>query len=197
MESFRSEIVPENTPGEVKGSSPRQFVIELIETIAMALLLFLGINAVTARIRVESVSMQPTLYAGDFVIVYKIAYKLSEPGRGDIIVFRYPPDPDREPYIKRIIGLPKDIVSIENNTVKINGQPLNEPYISSPPTYEGTWIIPEDSLYVLGDNRNRSSDSHSWGMVPLENVVGKALVVYWPPENWQLLDPSTAIAAHP
>ena len=82
MESFRSEIVPENTPGEVKGSSPRQFVIELIETIAMALLLFLGINAVTARIRVESVSMQPTLYAGDFVIVYKIAYKLSEPGRG-------------------------------------------------------------------------------------------------------------------
>lgn len=197
MESFRSEVVPEDTPGEVKDSSPRQFVIELIETIAMALLLFLGINAVTARIRVESVSMQPTLYAGDFVIVYKIAYKLGEPGRGDIIVFRYPPDPDREPYIKRIIGLPGDIVSIENNTVMINGQPLNEPYISSPPTYEGTWIIPEDSLYVLGDNRNRSSDSHSWGMVPLENVVGKALVVYWPPENWQLLDPSTAIAAHP
>jgi len=85
-----------------------------------------------------------------------------------------------EDYIKRVIGLPGDEVRIEGGMVYVNGSLLDEPYIAAPPSYPGVWAVPEDSFFVLGDNRNQSSDSHSWGFVPLENIVGKALVVYWP-----------------
>ncbi len=77
----------------------------------------------------------------------------------------------------------------------VNDEPMSEPYISAPPNYEGAWTVPPDSLFVLGDNRNSSSDSHAWGMVPLKNVIGKAEVVYWPPSRWQLLNQATAAAA--
>lgn len=199
MEDFHSEIYPDlesTTLGEKPGGV-RHFLIDVVETVLLSLLLFLGINAVSARIRIESVSMQPTLYEGDFVIVNKLAYKLGEPGRGDVIVFRYPPDPEREPYIKRVIGLPGDEVQVHDRNVFVNNEPMREPYISAPPIYEGTWLVPEGSLFVLGDNRNSSSDSHSWGMVPFENVIGKAEVVYWPPEEWKLLNQVTAVAAEP
>lgn len=199
MESFRSEYLPGSElpePGENRRSI-RRFVLDALETLALSLILFLAINAVSARIRVESISMQPTLFAGDFIIVNKLAYKLGEPGRGDVIIFHYPPDPNREPYIKRVIGLPGETVRIEGGKVYVNNVLLNEPYISAAPTYEGSWVVPEDSLFVLGDNRNSSSDSHSWGMVPLKNVIGKAEVVYWPPTEWQILNQSTATAAEP
>ncbi len=199
MEDFRSEIYPDlvSTDSEQKPGGLRHFLIDVFETVLLSLLLFLGINAVSARIRIESVSMQPTLYEGDFVIVNKLAYNLGEPGRGDVIVFRYPPDPEREPYIKRVIGLPGDRINVHDKNVFVNNEPMLEPYISAPPLYEGTWIVPEGSLFVLGDNRNSSSDSHSWGMVPLDNVIGKAEVVYWPPDEWKLLNQVTAVAAEP
>ncbi|UCH60154.1 MAG: signal peptidase I [Anaerolineales bacterium] len=199
MEDFRSEIYPdqESAANVEKPGGLRHFLIDVFETVLLSLLLFLGINAVSARIRIESVSMQPTLYEGDFVIVNKLAYNFGEPSRGDVIVFRYPPDPEREPYIKRVIGLPGDRVSVQEKKVLINNEPMLEPYISAPPLYEGTWIVPEGSLFVLGDNRNSSSDSHSWGMVPFDNVIGKAEVVYWPPEEWKLLNQVTAVAAEP
>ena len=199
MEDFHSEIYPDpeiTVPGERPGGLQR-FLIDVVETVLLSLLLFLGINAVSARIRIESVSMQPTLYEGDFVIVNKLAYKLGDFSRGDVIVFHYPPDPDREPYIKRVIGLPGDRVSVQEGKVYVNNEPLREPYISAPPVYQGLWLVPEGSLFVLGDNRNSSSDSHSWGMVPYENVIGKAEVVYWPPEEWKLLNQETAVAAEP
>lgn len=180
---------------EPKAGSLRRFFLDVLETVLLAVVLFLGINAVSARIRVESISMQPTLYAGDFVIVNKMAYKVGTPGRGDVIVFHYPPDPEREPYIKRVIGLPGDEVQVGGGSVAVNGTPLREPYIKAAPNYEGTWHVPEGFLFVLGDNRNNSSDSHSWGMVPIENVIGKAEVVYWPPSEWQLLNQETAAAA--
>lgn len=188
---------PENeTPApEPTSGGLRRFFLDVLETVLLAVVLFLGINAVSARIRVESISMQPTLYAGDFVIVNKMAYKVGSPGRGDVIVFHYPPDPEREPYIKRVIGLPGDEVQVGGGAVVVNGSPLREPYIKAAPNYEGTWHVPEGFLFVLGDNRNNSSDSHSWGMVPLENVIGKAEVVYWPPSEWQLLNQETAAAA--
>jgi signal peptidase I len=141
--------------------------------------------------------MQPTLFAGNFVIVNKLAYKLGTPGRGDVIIFHYPPDPTREPYIKRVIGLPGDKLRVTGGKVYVNDLPVVEPYISAPPAYEGAWDVPADSLFVLGDNRNSSSDSHSWGMVPIKNVIGKAEVVYWPPQSWQLLNQATAVAAEP
>lgn len=198
MEHFETEIIPDpepELPDENKGGSVRRFIIDVLETVVLSLVLFLGINAISARIRIESISMQPTLYAGDYVIVNKIAYKLGEPSRGDVVVFHYPPDPGREPYIKRVIGLPGDQVVVRDNQVLVNGVALDEPYINSAPNYDGEWSVPEDSLFVLGDNRNNSSDSHSWGMVPLKNVIGKAEVVYWPPAEWKVLNPNNAVAA--
>lgn len=199
MESYHSQVLPEPQTEAQRGGRGgfRRFVLDVLETILLSLALFLGINAISARIRIESVSMQPTLYAGNFVIVNKIAYWLQPPRRGDIIVFKYPPDPNREPYIKRVIGLPGEQVRVSDGTVFINDLPLSEPYISAPPRYEGVWEVPPGTLFVLGDNRNSSSDSHTWGMVPLENVIGKAVVVYWPPSRWQVLNGTTAFAAQP
>jgi len=79
----------------------------------------------------------------------------------------------------------------------VNGNSINEPYISAPPRYESEWIVPADSLFVLGDNRNNSSDSHNWGPVPMENVIGKALFVYWPPQQWGLIEHPIAASAAP
>lgn len=199
MENFHTEVFPDPEPQEPseKRAGFGRFLLDLFETVALSVVLFLGINAISARIRVESISMQPTLYEGDFVIVNKLAYKLGEPGRGDVIVFHYPPNPTIEPYIKRIIGLPGDTIRVEGEQVLINGVPMQEPYIKAPPQYSGEWKVPGDSLFVLGDNRNNSSDSHSWGMVPIDNVIGKAEVVYWPPSEWQLLNQATAAAAAP
>ena len=199
MDNYRSEYLPdmELPPVGEKRGSLRRFLLDVVETLALSLILFLGINAISARIRVESISMQPTLYAGDFIIVNKLAYRLGEPGRGDIIIFHYPPDPNREPYIKRVIGLPGETILVSKGKVYVGDVLLDEPYISDSPDYDGTWEVPGDSLFVLGDNRNSSSDSHSWGMVPLENVIGKAEIVYWPPTDWQLLNEATAAAAEP
>jgi signal peptidase I len=88
-------------------------------------------------------------------------------------------------------------VKVSKGRVYINGVPLEESYIKAPPGYDGTWQVPADSLFVLGDNRNNSSDSHSWGMVPFANIIGKAEVVYWPPSQWRILNQSTAAAAAP
>lgn len=194
MENFRSEIIPDFEPEEERKSA--RILREAIETIILSLVLFFVINAISARIRVESISMQKTLYAGYLVVVNKFAYTLGEPSRGDIIVF-YPPDPSEEPFIKRVIGLPGENVSVKNGVVYINGVALQEPYVKAPPDYSGEWYVPMNSLFVLGDNRNSSFDSHSWGMVSIDNVIGKAEFVYWPPSAWKLLNTASASASSP
>ena len=199
MENYRSQEFPEpqpEIPPENDGGF-RKFLLDVLETVALSLVLFLGINTISARIRVESISMQPTLYAGDYVIVNKIAYKFSAPKRGDVIVFRFPPDPNREPYIKRIIGLPGDHIHIEAGKVYINGTLLIEPYLRVKTERGGDWDVPEDSLFVMGDNRNNSSDSRAWGMVPEENIIGRAILIYWPPDQWGVLSFPYATAAGP
>ena len=196
MESYRSESFPEPSADEHPRSKVFRFFLDVIETIILSVLLFLGINAISARIRVDGHSMEPTLHSGEFVIVNKLAYKFGYPDRGEVIVFHYPRDPDQE-YIKRIIGLPGDRIMIGDGKVLVNDRPVQEPYIASPPNYQSEWTVPEDSLFVLGDNRNNSSDSHSWGMVPLENVIGKAEVVYLPVQHWQMLNQAFATAAEP
>jgi len=194
LESYRIETIPEPVaPGE-KNSGVWGFFLDIIETIVLSVLLFLAINAVSARIRVDGSSMEPTLHNGEFVIVNKLAFKLGSPKIGDVIVFHYPRDPEQE-YIKRILGLPGDHVKITNGQVYVNGEPIKETYIAAPPSYQSEWNVPEDAFFVLGDNRNNSSDSHNWGPVPVENVVGKALIVYWPPQNWGvIIHPETATA---
>ncbi|OGV69900.1 MAG: signal peptidase I, partial [Lentisphaerae bacterium RIFOXYA12_FULL_60_10] len=137
--------------------------------------------------RVESISMEPTLIEDDFVLVYRLAYSLGEPERGDVVVFQYPPETNQVPYIKRIIGLPGDTIKVEAGQVFINGQPLEEPYLKVPTNRGGEWVVPLGSIFVMGDNRNNSSDSRVFGPVPIEDVMGKALVVYFPPEHWQMM----------
>jgi signal peptidase I len=159
MQNFHTEAFPDPDPAAPQTGGLRRFVLDVMETVLLSVVLFLAINAISARIRVESISMQPTLYEGDFVIVNRVAYKLGEPKRGDVVIFRYPPNPDDEPYIKRVIGLPGDNVRVGDGKVYINEVPLREPYIKAAPNYTGAWVVPEDSLFVLGDNRNNSSDS--------------------------------------
>jgi signal peptidase I len=197
VDYFHTDAVPEPPEPLNEGQSWRQTLMDIFETVLLSVVLFLGINAVSSRIRVESISMQPTLYAGNFVLVNKLAYKIGTPSRGDIIIFRYPPDPTQVPYIKRVIGLPGDQVHIADGKVYINGELLVEPYLITTTNRGGDWTVPANSLFVMGDNRNNSSDSRSWGFVPLQNVIGKAEVVYWPPQKWGLLSFPTAAAANP
>jgi signal peptidase I len=182
---------------ESKFAQVRSFLIELAQTAILALILFLIIDTATARIRVQSISMQPTLYESDFVLVNRLAYRLGDLHRKDVIVFNPPLNAAEEPYIKRIIGLPGDNVRVTGGQVYVNEQLLQETYLKAPPGYNGVWEVPEGSVFVLGDNRNNSSDSHAWGMVPVSNILGKALVVYWPVDHWKLLDQATASAAAP
>lgn len=162
------------------------FVLDLLEMVVLALLIFFGINAISSRIRVDGSSMEPTLHSGELVIVSKVHYWFQEPQRKDVVFFHLPQDPDQD-YIKRVIGVPGDRIDIADGQVRVNGQVLDEPYLAYPTLYSGSWVIPPGSLFVLGDNRNNSSDSHEWGPVPLDYVVGKALLVYWPPDAWRLI----------
>ncbi len=195
MDYLHSESIPETRP-EDKRSGPRRVLWDTLETILISLVLFLGINAVSERIRVESISMEPNLYEGDFVFVNKAIYFINDlPQRGEVIVFRYPLNPDATPYIKRVIGLPGDQVRIDGGKVYVNGNLLDEPYLDQVTTRGGNWTVPEDQLFVMGDNRANSSDSRTWGFVPLENVIGRAELVYWPPEDWTFLHKNAALAA--
>ncbi len=185
---YQSEISEESsqTNKKSKRSSCVGFIVDTVETILLALILFLAINALSARVRVENVSMKPTLEPGQFLLVNRVSYKLGKPHIGDIIVFHAPGVSDQD-YIKRVIGLPGDEVHVENGTVFINNQPLYEPYISEMPNYTGSWTVPDTEYFVLGDNRNNSSDSHLWGFVPENDIVGRALLIYWPFTDFALL----------
>ena len=194
LDHFHTETISEPQETEEKRSGFMRFVIDVAETLILSIVLFAAINAVSARIRVDGASMEPTLQSGEFVIVNKLAYLFGEPTTGDVIVFHFPRDPDQE-YIKRIIGLPGDRVEIKNGEVYVNDQVLDEDYIAASPVYEDILEVPGDSLIVLGDNRNNSSDSHNWGPVPLDYVIGKATFVYWPPTEWGVLNHPTASAA--
>lgn len=197
LDSNINETISESgNPPQEKRSGLMRFVLDILETLLLSLVLFAVINAISARIRVDGFSMEPTLKSGEFVIVNKLAYKLGNPTLGDVIVFHYPRDPDQE-YIKRVIGVPGDRIQISNGQVTINDVPIEEPYIAAAPNYQSEWTVPEESLFVLGDNRNNSSDSHNWGPVPMENVIGKAFFVYWPPEKWGSIDHATPASAAP
>ena len=171
------------------------FLLELLQTIVMAVVLYFLIDSVIARVRVENISMEPTLQPGELLLVNKLSYKLGSPSVGDIVVFHYPANPT-EDFIKRIMGAPGDEVIVKDGSVYVNGQALSEEYIAATPAYSGTWQVPENSLFVLGDNRNQSLDSHSWGYVPMDLVVGKALVIYWPLEQMRILSHPTVVKAN-
>jgi signal peptidase I len=200
LEVFVLEITPFEEQAHEQGepsqeaNSVKRFFIDLLETIVLAVVLFVAINAVSARVRVDGFSMVPTLQDGEYVLVNRLAFHNSLPDRGDIIVFVSPQTPDLD-LIKRVIGLPGDTVKISNGTVQVNGQVLDEPYIAAAPIYSGEWRVSEGKLFVLGDNRNDSSDSHAWGLLPVDNVIGKAILIYWPIPEWNLINHFETVAA--
>jgi signal peptidase I len=214
LTDFSPEIETQPAPDAVPARQEwKQFLREILETVGLAVILFLVINVISARVRVEGFSMLPTLNNGEYVLISRLAYKVGDYQRGDIIVFRPPMYPDApfwqrlfglpdfddkyEDYIKRIIGLPGETVRIANGTVYINNVPLKEPYIAAPPDYSNEWTVPEGQLFVLGDNRNNSADSHAWGFLPEENILGKALVVYWPFTDFMIIPSRQSVLAAP
>ncbi len=162
----------------------RSWLQDTLETLLLAAILFLVINVLTGRYQVHGQSMEPSLYDGQYLVASKVAYWLQAAERGDVVVLNPPNRDSVVPYIKRVIGLPGDLVEVRDQRVWVNGIALNEPYTSAPPNYDGNWVVAAGEYLVFGDNRNNSSDSHSWGLLPEDNILGKAFFLYWPPESW-------------
>ncbi len=159
---------------------------EIVETIVLTVLIFAVINTFTGRFRVEGPSMMPNLHQGQYLIINKIVYKLGSPERGDIVVFHHPRDTGRD-LIKRIIGLPGETVEIRQGEVHVNGFLLEEPYVFHQAAYSDRRELGPDDYFVLGDNRPNSDDSHNWGVLHRDEIVGKAWISYWPPSDWGVL----------
>lgn len=158
---------------------------EVAETIVLSLVIFLLIRMVVQNYRIESHSMQPNFYEGQFILVNKLSYRLGAPERGDVIVFHNPTNTD-EDYIKRVIALPGDTIEIRNQMVYINGEPLFEDYDLNPlhpSTLYGPVLLEPDHLFVMGDNRQNSKDSRDFGPLSEDLIVGKAWIHVWPPDN--------------
>lgn len=183
---------------------------EITETLVLALLIFVAVRSVVLNFRVDGLSMEPSLDSGQMLLVNRqiyfhfdtndvlntipfveregenVIYPLHPPQRGDIVVFDPPIGRTSKPYIKRVIGLPGETITIRDGIMHVDGQPLDEPYIqgsatswpNADPTREV--VVPEDHLFVLGDNRNNSTDSRSFGAISNDTLIGKAWISYWP-----------------
>ena len=163
-------------------------VLSLVKIVVIAVVFALVFtNFIIINAEVPSGSMRDTIWEGDRLFGFRLAYKFSEPKRGDIIIFKFPDD-ETQNYVKRVIGLPNDIVQIKNGRVYINGEELDEPYIKDYILDDGetyTYIVPEDSYFMLGDNRNNSKDSRYWvnTFVKKEKIVAKVVVRYYSGEK--------------
>jgi signal peptidase I len=161
-----------------------RLVREIIETIVLTVLMFLVIRLAVQNFNIDGMSMEPNFHNHELVLVDKWSYLFHPPNRGDVVVFVAPPVPTDD-YIKRVIGLPGDVVSVVGTRVIINGKTLNEKYIA--PQNQGNpyvptvnLLIPPNEYFVLGDNRAGSYDSRAWGCVPAANLIGRASLIYWP-----------------
>jgi signal peptidase I len=162
--------------------------LDFVKTLVIAFLLAqLVMVSVAQAYMVDQHSMEPTLLPHDRVLVNKFLYRLGEPQRGDVIVLRNPRDPGRN-YIKRIVAVPNDRVEIHGGQLRVNGTPVEEIYVNGTPTGDyGPEAVPEGSYFVLGDNRNNSEDSRAFGFVRRDLIVGRAIVIYWPPQRMRIL----------
>lgn len=171
--------------------STKRFLFETLEIVIFAFIISWGLRStVVEAVTIPSGSMLPTIQLQDRLVVDKLSYKLTEIKGGDVIVFHplINVDPSGVLWIKRVIGLPGEKVEIKEGKVFINDHVLTESYEMAKPNYTyGPWLIPKDSYFVLGDNRNDSLDSHYWGVLPAKNVVGRALFRYWPLKHFGLL----------
>jgi signal peptidase I len=164
-----------------------RLVREVIETIVLTLLMFLVINLAVQNFDVDGMSMEASLHDKERLMVDKWTYLFHPPARGDVIVFLSPPaanEPNTD-FVKRIIGIPGDVITITGTTVSVDGTALNETYIS--PQFQGTGgnpvhnlVVPPGQYFVLGDHRSNSLDSRFWGFLPRGNIIGRVALVYWP-----------------
>ncbi len=170
---------------------------ETLEVLALALLMFITVRAVVQNYVVDGRSMESTFEHGQLVIVNKLAYNsfdlswlpwvksddwrpFGEPKVGEIVVFHSPPNPNRD-FIKRIVAVSGQKVAVENSVVYVDGVRLVEPYVDKPAAYRmSEQVVPWGSVFVLGDNRNNSYESHTWGMLDESLIIGRAELRYWP-----------------
>ena len=158
---------------------------EVFESVAIAVLLAVLIRLfILEPFYIPSGSMEPTLKEHDRIIVSKLNYRFQEPQRGDIVVFKYPKDPKRN-FVKRLIAVGGETVAIKNSRLYINGQQVPENYLPRGLRFAdyGPVQVPRGSYFMMGDNRNNSDDSRVWGFLPENLIVGKAIVIYWPPDR--------------
>jgi signal peptidase I len=156
-------------------------------TILIAFALFIGLRYTIEGYTVRYVCMMPGICDGDWILVNKAIYFFTDPQRGDVSVFWPPEDKVNSdyPFIKRVIALPGETIEIIDGDVLVNGIIITEKYIKEAPSYTmQEKYIPMGEYFMLGDNRNNANDSHSWGTVPRENFVGKAIITYWPLDKW-------------
>lgn len=168
---------------QLRNSGFTRYLREIIDTILFVVIIFTLVNLLSSRFVVDGISMQPTFETGQYILVSRANYLFAEPQRGDIVVFHYPANPDQD-YIKRLIGVPGDTIELRNQQVYVNGVQLNEPYINEPCEARNcpdrSWTLGTDEFFLMGDNRNHSSDSRSFGGVNRQFIVGEALVRYFP-----------------
>jgi signal peptidase I len=171
---------------ELNVAKRNRLIREIAETAVLTLLMFLVIRFAVQNFNVDGTSMEPNLHNTELILVDKWTYMFHSPARGDVIVFKAPPEPTDD-YVKRVIGLPGDVVTVRGTTIIVDGVTLNETYIA--PQNQGVppgaltitnEVVPANEYFVLGDNRAVSSDSRFWGFVPKANIIGRAAFVYWP-----------------
>jgi signal peptidase I len=168
------------------------FLLDIIQVIFFAVAIFLFVYLLILQPhKIKGNSMDPTFKNGEFLLTDKVTYKFGDPKRGDVIVFKAPPD-DKDEYIKRILGIPGDKVMVQGGKVYVNGQLVDEKVYLDPSVYtqggnfanDGeTILVPENSYFVMGDNRGGSFDSRAFGTIGREKITGRAWVVYWPPQK--------------
>lgn len=168
-------------------------ILEVLQALAIAVLISVGLNLFVVQVtEVRQRSMENTLFSSDRVLVSKVDYRAHAPMPGDIIVFK-PPIDTNIPYVKRVIGLPGDVVDVRDGRVIVNGHELEEPYAIGLTTPRSGQVrfpfkVPAGTIFVLGDNRPVSGDSREWGAVPEENVIGKVILKFWPLNEARFFD---------
>ena len=172
------------------------FLVDTIQSILVAAAIFLVIYMFLFRpFQVNGDSMYPNFLNSEYVLTNLITLRFHKPIQGDVIVFKAPPEPDKD-FIKRVIGLPGDTVMVQNGDVYVNGQKLDQSSFLKPDvkTYGGSFLkdgdtvtVPSGEYFVMGDNRPYSSDSREWGFVPAGNIIGESMLVYWPINQWEVV----------
>jgi signal peptidase I len=160
------------------------WIRELVITLGLALVIFMALQTTIQSSIVDGSSMEPGLDNGQRLIVAKAAYFFNSPQRGDIIIIHPPVAPEKQ-WVKRVIGLPGDTIEVKEGTVYVNNIPLDEPYIKAAPEYTfGPYTVPADNYFVMGDNRNNSTDSHYGWTVERDSIVGEVWLRIWPMSEW-------------